>query len=312
MTPLFRYTLAAHPAIRQVRSGETLKIDLPDADGLGRDLKPWAAELFEGSCPSTGNPAYGPIEVEGAVPGDALTVEFLALTPGPIARTLLAPNHGFLPDHLLGELRPGQPAPRKPRRMYRWQIEKGVARLLNPIGRQPVTIPLCPFLGCIATAAPVPHGPSTLLAGPQGGNLDHPDLIRGSTLWLPVQAAGGLLYLGDMHAAQGQGEVVGGGLEVGGQVRFRVTLHKKARLRTCRYETKTGRACLAVQGNFEAAAQQALAEMVAWLVESGWNRYDAYLAISQCCEFRPGGLNKTYAVVACYVPKTLFAAPAAP
>lgn len=301
MPPLYRYSFANIPPVRRIVPGETLQVEFPDSDGLGPDLTPLPEELFEQGTTQRGNPVYGPIAVDGALPGDVLRIQLLDIAPNrTTARTLLAPDHGFLPDALWKDLVPD--LPEKPRHMYLWKLHDGRARLDNPLGGKPVSIPIQPFLGCAATAtedSPL----STLLAGAHGGNLDHPDLRGGTTLWLPVSVPGGLLYVGDMHAAQGHGETAGGGLEISGSATFRVDLCKGQALRTPRYQTPEGIACLAVGKVFEDAARAALAEMTCWLSEKGWNIYDAGMLAAQTCEFRAGGLTGHYAVVSCFVAK---------
>ncbi|HRJ71764.1 MAG TPA: acetamidase/formamidase family protein, partial [Terrimicrobiaceae bacterium] len=215
-------------------------------------------------------------------------------------RTFLGPDHGFLPDAALC----GAPPTgfKKPRHMYLWEIKDATARLTNPLGDKDVIIPIRPFLGCIGTAPPG-EPLSTLLAGTHGGNIDHSDLAAGTSLCLPVSLAGGLLYLGDMHAAQGHGETAGGGLEISGSATIRVTLHKSLALRAPRYQTPDGNACLAVGSDIPSAMQQALAGMIGWLTSAGWNHWDANMLASQTCEFRFGGIGKTYAVVSCFIAK---------
>ncbi len=289
---LYRFDFGAHPPVRSVRPGSVIEIELPDSDGLGPDLKPWLRQRFDlkKGVRFPGNPVYGPIHVTGAAPGDALEVRFLRVMPNRrIARTLIAPHHGFLPDRLV----------RRSRRMIHWHLGRTTARIRNPFGARPPAIKLAPFLGCIATGTK--GGTSSLDAGPHGGNLDLPELQVSSTLWLPVRLRGGLLYLGDMHAAQGHGEIVGGGLEVSGLVRVRIGLKKRAKLRWPRYQTRVGRGCIVAQPSLEKGVQHSMVEMIRWLTESGMNQSDAYMTLSQTCAFRLGGVGARYAVVACFV-----------
>lgn len=308
MTPLFRYSFAQTSAVRTVKPGETIAIALPDADGLGPDLERLAAPLFEGNCATAGNPVYGPLAIEGAKPGDALRIDFQKIRPNRrIARTLLAPCHGFLPDTLPCDLYPEMPISKRPRHLYLWKLEGNTARLVNQLNQRnqghsnPVTILTAPFLGCIGTASADQPPLSSSLANKHGGNLDHPDLIEGSTLWLPVAVPDGLLYLGDMHAAQGHGEIAGGGLEISGEVTLRIDLCKGARLRMPRYRTSEGIGCLTTGATFNIAAQHALTGMIQWLSSMGWNFHDASMLISQVCELRPGAFAGQYTVVSCFI-----------
>jgi acetamidase/formamidase len=143
-----------------------------------------------------------------------------------------------------------------------------------------------------------------MLASNHGGNIDHPDLVEGSTLFLPVHVVGGLLYMGDMHAAQGHGETAGGGLEVSGRATVKISVKKGLTLTCPRYETSSGIACLAVEKTFEASAKMALANLIQWISSCGWNIYDASMLINQSCEFRVGGMSDSYTVVSCFVSKS--------
>ncbi len=307
MMCLYRYSFANAPAARQVTPGQTLTVAFPDSDGLGPDLCPLPQSLFEDGSTDRGNPAFGPILVEGAEPGDALQIHFLNITPDrKIARTLLAPDHGFLPDKMLRAAQPEVGLIEKPRHMYLWDLEGGVARMTNPLGDKPITIPVHPFLGCVATASPGSIPLSSLLAGSHGGNVDHPDLIEGTTLWLPVSHPGGMLYLGDMHAAQGHGETAGGGLEISGSATVQIELCKYFSPSTPRYRTAEGIGCLAVEKSIEGACQTALAAMIHWMGEAGWNVFDANMLVSQICFFRMGAITPQYTVTSCFVPQAKF------
>ena len=299
--PRFRFDFGVFPPLCRIHPGKSIEINLPDSDGLGPDLRPQPREWFDLRSKSRfpGNPVYGPVHVVGAQPGDSLEISFEKITPNrSVARTWIAPNHGFLPAKLVR----GSLSRRMPSRMILWKLSKRTARISNPFGSRVPAINLAPFLGCVGTTDPAQTRLSSLEAGSHGGNIDLPDLQVGSTLWLPVSVPGGLLYLGDMHAAQGQGECVGGALEVSGSIRVRCRLNKKARLRWPRYRTHKGRGCIVVQPRLENGIRLSLAEMIQWLVEEGWNRYDAYLVISQTCQFKLGGINARWCVVACFLP----------
>lgn len=303
MPPPFRFHLSAAEPVCRIGSGESVTVDLPDSDGLGPDLNCLPKSQFDFTEQSEiANPVYGPIYVEHAQPGDSLRIDFLKIQPNrKIARTLLAPDHGLLCDDLLHNSNGDQSSQTKPSHIYLWELSDNRARILNPLGEDLPGIPISPFLGCIGTATSHEPPTTSMLAGTHGGNLDHPDLIEGSSLWLPVTVTGALLYLGDMHAAQGYGESAGGGLEISGQASLRISLRKNAHFKSPRYQTKAGTACIAVQPTFELAAKHALASMTHWIAENGLNLYDASMFTNQVCEFRVGGLCDHYAVVSCFI-----------
>lgn len=307
--PLYRYEFGVAPAVKTIRSGEIATVEVPDSDALGPDMKPLEAHLFQDGLVDRGNPVYGPIAVEGAEPGDALQIDLLAVRPTRgLARTLLAPVHGIFPEQL------DHHGP-VPRRMYHWNVGEKEATLANPLGRRKAALPIRPFPGCIAVALPETPAPSSMKAGTLfGGNLDHPDLTAGSTLWLPVRAPGGLLYMGDMHAAQGHGECTGGGLEISGEIRFRVTLHKNVSYNLPRYQTPEGIACLASETDFRVAARTAIAGMAQWLAEldgddvTANDVFDYAVWVTECCELRTGGVNNRF-VVSCFIPNRCLSHP---
>src|SRR5262249_17352682 len=152
-------------------------------------------------------PQTGPFYIEGAIPGDTLVVKLnrirlnrdTAISSGSIAA------HAVTPDYVQD---------RKPVENYdsTWVLdrEKGGARMAKP--SEPLkdyTVPLRPFLGCVGVA---PRGHMvfrTGYPGSFGGNMDYNRLVEGVTLYLPVSQPGALLFLGDGHAAQGDGELTG-------------------------------------------------------------------------------------------------------
>jgi amidase len=156
--------------------------------------------------PARGNPVCGPLAIRGARPGDALLVNILHVEPA---------EFGWIGGHANAN---GLPPGRIPQALGRrlpvrnGHVEwGGVTRLRTR-----------PMLGCIGAAPKA--AVSTAMAGRHGGNLDHPLVTVGATVWLPVAATGGLLSLGDVHAAQGDGELAGTAVEVAADVLVRVTI----------------------------------------------------------------------------------------
>ena len=92
--------------------------------------------------------------------------------------------------------------------------------------RARISFPASPMLGVIAVA-PKDEPVSTMPAGPHGGNLDNKLNGIGSTIYLPVNHPGALLSIGDMHASQGDGEISGTGVEIGGDVLLSCHVYKQ-------------------------------------------------------------------------------------
>lgn len=171
-----------------------------------------------------GNPETGPFYIEGALPGDTLAIKFnrirlnrdsagsgnqivpSALSPGYIRRTKY--NDDFDATWILDR-------------------EKGVARLKNPSkSLKNYTVKLQPMLGCVAVAPPGHMAYRTGFLGSYGGNMDYNQIREGATVVLPVFAPGALLFVGDGHAAEGDGELTGDALETSMDVEFTVNLIK--------------------------------------------------------------------------------------
>lgn len=156
-----------------------------------------------------GNPSTGPLYVRGAMPGDMLkvTVEKIDL-PSRMSMTT-APAAGVFGDEI----------PELKRRLYR--VESNTI-FFNDTLRFPVH----PMLGVIGVA-PKEGDIGTSYPGPHGGNMDCKRIVEGSTLYLPVYQPGGLLFIGDVHALMGDGEVCICGAETAAEVTVTVDLVRK-------------------------------------------------------------------------------------
>jgi amidase len=150
------------------------------------------------------NAATGPIEVRGARVGDTLAVELLEISPGPRGVAVLTPGQGQL-GHLI------------PRPTTRILEVDGATVRLGPA----IAFPARPMIGVIGVA-PAHGSAPTLDAGPHGGNLDDNLNGPGATVLLPIRRPGAMLSIGDMHAAMGDGEICGSGVEVEGEALIRV------------------------------------------------------------------------------------------
>lgn len=208
------------------------------------------------------NPQTGPIAVEGAEPGDALAVEIISIDP------------------LLGKCFTRTSDPKQlcewlgddcPHGTHVCEIRDGQVHWSDAI-----TIPYAPMFGCIGTA-PAIGVPSTTPAGPHGGNMDLVEVCPGSTIYLPVFVPGGLLYMGDAHAAMGHGELSASGLEMPARSVIRVNLVKQANLSGVRIETPDEIMCVATGTPMERSIAEAYARLIQWMEqEHQWNRWKAY------------------------------------
>lgn len=223
-----------------------------------------------------GNPLTGPFYIEGAQPGDALEVH--------IARLSLNRPTGYsahqvgIPDTPKLE-KPGADAVYKGYdNLLPWTLDlkRGTVRT----GR--LEFAAQPMLGCIGVAPEGDYSPRSGPAGYWGGNLDYNLIREGATVLLPVFHPGGLLFFGDGHALQGDGEAVGSGVETSLDVEVIVRLRKKHELTAPRVETAEW--IVSVGAKEGAAARETMAtatrDMLRWLVtEHGFNAQEAHLLI---------------------------------
>lgn len=89
-----------------------------------------------------------------------------------------------------------------------------------------------PMIGVIGTAPSEKEGVPTTTPGKHGGNMDCKKIVKGSTIYLPVNVKGGLLSMGDIHALMGDGEVFICGLEIAGEITVKVSVLKNIKLPT--------------------------------------------------------------------------------
>jgi acetamidase/formamidase len=230
------------------------------------------------------NPQNGPIYVNGAEKGDALAVHIRSIVPRgpqPCGTTCLITEFGGLVATGATALL-NQPLPERVRKLH--VTEQGVR------WNDRITLPYEPFIGTIG-CSPEIEAISSLVPDYYGGNMDLPDVGVGSIVYLPVNAPGALLYLGDCHAAQGDGELCGVAVEHPTVTTVQVDLIKGWRLAWPRLETETMLMCIGSARPMEDAVRIAYRELIRWLVaEYGFEEADAYLLLTQCGRVRLGNM----------------------
>lgn len=154
------------------------------------------------------NSATGPIAVNGAEPGDSLSVTFIDIKPGPQGAAMVIPEWGQLVEHCKA------PTTRI------FKVKDGIITM-----NEKVSFPTRPMFGVVGVA-PASGVIPTFLADRHGGNMDDHQNGIGATLHMPVFQSGGMLAIGDMHASMGDGEISGTGVEIGGSATIRVDLIK--------------------------------------------------------------------------------------
>jgi amidase len=151
-----------------------------------------------------------------------------------------------------------------------------------------VVLPYRPHIGTLSTS-PAIDSINSLTPDNHGGNMDLPDIGPGSITYLPVRTKGARLFIGDAHACQGDGEVCGTAIEYASTTTIRVDLIKKWPIEWPRLETETMLMSIGSARPLEDATRIAYAELVLWMAaEYGFDKWDAYMMLSQCGRVRLG------------------------
>jgi acetamidase/formamidase len=280
-----------------IADGDTVITTTVDAHGCDEQGR----QITEG-----GNPQTGPFFVEGAEPGDTLVLHLDRLTPNrPTgwSGTALAPN--VVDPAYVRELPEQSTA--------QWQIapDGASARLISPeIALGQLSLPLAPMLGCFGVAPYRKQAISTATSAEHGGNMDYRGFVAGVTVYFPVFAPGALLFVGDGHALQGDGEIVGTGIEISFEVQFTVRILKGKRIGWPRGENGDYIFTVGNARPLEQALQHATTEMMCWLQEDyGLDAHGAGILLGQCVEYDLGNVFDPAYTMVCKVPKHVLSSP---
>jgi amidase len=253
-TEFHRVFSDAIPPVLHAFPGDTIRTWTVDAGGVD----PQGVRRSQG-----GNPETGPFFIEGAFPGDTLVVK--------LTKVRLNRDSAESGDQTVGSaLNTGyiQDTKYKDNFDSSWVLdrEKGIARLKNPSEHlKNYTVKLQPMMGCIAVAPPAHQAMRTGFLGSYGGNMDYNQMREGTTLYLPVYAPGALLFIGDGHAAQGDGELTGDALETSMQVEFTVNLIKGEAMGGPRAENDEYLMSLGIGNSLDDALRMATTRLTNWL-----------------------------------------------
>jgi formamidase len=288
--------------VLSVDPGETVEVETIDSSGGQLNASSTLADLGKLSFDAV-NPVTGPIHIKGAELGDTVAVTFLDFKPSGWGWTANIPGFGLLTDQF----------PDVALHIWNYDTNTMTPALFGPGGK----VPLKPFVGTIGLALAEPGLHSVVPPRRVGGNLDIRDNCVGTTLYLPVEVAGGMLSLGDTHAAQGDGEICGTAIESPMEVAIKVDLLKGENLPYPRFETNgpvtrhfdtSGyKATTGIGEDLMQAARDAVAGMVDWIsATTGMSALDSYMLCSVCGDLRISEIvdipNWT---VSFYFPKTV-------
>ena len=246
---------SAHPPVLSIDPGDTVVVRSLDASGYVQRQTVPGEQRPTLITDSRGHCLTGPIEVRGAEPGQMLALHLGSLTPDPWGWTVAGALDTPVTRRL--GLLEADPA------WLLWDLDADAGRGTESRG---FVRGLAPFLGVMGVA-PAESGEHSTIpprAG-SGGNIDCKDLVAGATLYLPVAVPGALLYLGDGHAAQGDGEVGGTAIECGMTTEVTVGLVTDRPLTTVHAEAPAGRITFGFDADLNVATGDALDAMVVWM-----------------------------------------------
>lgn len=231
------------------------------------------------------NPQNGPVWINGAEKGDCLAVHIKSIVPrGPQPRgtTVIMPEFGGLvptaDTALLTEP--------LPERVKKVEVDAVTGVKWN----DRITLPYEPFIGTIGTAPEI-EAISSLVPDYYGGNMDLPDVAPGAVIYLPVNTKGAYLFLGDCHAAQGDGELCGVAIEHPTVTTVQVDLIKGWTIKAPRLENEIFYMTIGSSRPMEDAARGAYRELIRWLAKDfGFEEIDAYMLLTQCGRVRLGNM----------------------
>lgn len=289
--------------VLKIAPGDTVEFDTVDAGGGQLDIHSTVEDVARFDF-SKVNPAFGPVYIDGAEPGDALEVTIVHLETDGWGWTANIPGFGLLADRFK------EPA----LHIWKFDRQRPVSAEFMPGG----VVPLRPFPGILGNALPKAGCHSVVHPGMYGGNMDTRDLTEGVTLLLPVGVTGALFSCGDGHAAQGDGEVCGTAIESPMKMTLQFELLKGGGVKYPRFSTKGPvsnhfdskgyEVTMGIGPDLMVSAKHAVSDMVDFIAETyKISDVDAYMLLSVCADLRINEIvDAPNWVVSCYFPHVIF------
>jgi len=284
-------TLGPHEPVLRIADGDTIITTTVDARG---------SDHMRESVTPPGNPQTGPFFVEGAEPGDTLAVHLNDIQPSRrygFCGSSVAPN--VVDPAYVHKL------PKADSAQWDVDVEAGTATLVAPesnLGR--LVLPLEPMIGCFGVAPTGGQAISTATSAEHGGNMDYRGFVAGTTVYFPVFESGALFFIGDGHAVQGDGEIVGSGIEISMNVRVTLRVLKG---KECGWPRAENEEWIMTAGNarpLDQAAQHATTEMLRWLQQDyELDALGANLLLAQCVRYDLGNMFDPAYTMVCKVRK---------
>ncbi len=287
-----KFSRAIPPAIR-VSSGSIIEANTHEATGGQLNIDSTVDDLNALDWDKI-HTLTGPVYVEGAMPGDTLAIKLIKLEPGDWGWMAIVPGFGFLADEY------------SQAQFKTFVLDKGSKSFEFTKG---IHIPLRPFAGVMGVAPASDEMIDTIPPRANGGNMDDPNLVAGTTVYFPVFAEGALFSIGDTHSAQGLGEVSGTALESPMRITYEISVIKGGRsIEEPQYETSDYYATTGFATTIEEAAKKATRFMIAYLQDTrGLSREDAYMLCSVAAELKIAEVvDAPHMLVTMHLPKHIF------
>ncbi len=291
---------ASTPSITSVASGTEVIIDTVSGDAaylpsddrfeILPEHSPILKEAERGAGPHF---LTGPINVDGAEPGDVLAVDILDITLRQNwGFNLIIPLQGTIPDDFPDFILKILP------------IDKQAKTVTLPWGGK---LALSPFFGVMGVAPPPNWGRITsVIPRTMGGNMDNKELVAGTTVYFPVYNKGAQFSVGDGHGVQGDGEVCITALETALTGHFRLSVRKDMELTAPRAETPTHYITMGFDEDLDDAVRQALRDMIRWIGElRGLSKTDAYTLCSLAADLHVTQMVNMAKGAHCMLPKSI-------
>lgn len=281
------------PPVLRVPSGSVIEVFTHEATGGQLSLDSTVDALANLDMDKV-HTLTGPVYVEGAEPGDVLAVELLEIEPGDWGWMAIISGFGFLAD----------------------EFEENVFKTF-PLDKQDnvlefadgIRVPLEPFAGVMGVAPDTDELLNTIPPRANGGNMDDPHLVVGTTVYFPVLVPGALFSIGDTHGAQGAGEVSGTAIETPMRIVYRISAIKTDRpIEEPQYETEDYYATTGFATTIDEAARKATRYMIDYLVETrGLTRNEAYMLCSLAGDLKIAEtVDLPHMLVTMHLPKSIF------
>ena len=290
-----KYTFAAsYSPVARLKSGDILETNTFDCFGNAIRKPGDTLSMSPGD-----NPLSGPFFIEGAEPGDTLAVKILDIkVDGNQGIGALAPGFGAINSTNYTPML--NPPIKEKIWFYPIDHATNTATFQALDSKFAVKIPLHPFFGCIGVAPAGGEARSSVVPEAFGGNMDSPEASAGNTVYFPVNVSGAMLFLGDGHAAMGDGEVAGTAIEVPLRSRVQVQVIKGQRISWPRFENNDYIMTVGAYRPLDDALRIAFTELVGWIHNDyGLSEMDAYELLSEVGEIHLNEMvDPNYVIVA--------------